>query len=183
MSPISASLSHCPKRKGRNNCCFVCSSASEIVSTAENAMRDSWSNVTGVYYRRSIRCGPSEALTTDRDSSERCHPFFESAQGHFALFLVALFTIANASLQGWEQVEGDVGGLEAFGVCLRYVVEKRPEGGSSGWADGKFAVRQSRGLDASQKSGRDGLDVAFDAANLSSEEEVGVLLHLQRVAQ
>src|SRR5271168_2560899 len=137
MNPINASRSHCPKRKGRNNCCFVCSNATEIVSIADSGMETpEFCNVTGIAGRRQWRERWFRCSGADGDGAELHHPFLERVQSNLALLPMALLAVADARLQGREEVEGNVRGLEAFGVGLGDVVEQRSEGARSGRADG-----------------------------------------------
>ena len=138
-------------------------------------------------------------------------PGFPGGEGAFADHLVAEFFVAHFAfcllVELFEQVEGDVGGLEVGGVGVAEIVDKRAVGAGAGggrsgceqrptqadrgleWAtaptvptlptEGEWATRQNRGGDAGEQAGGDGFDVAFDAAELAGEEDVGVLLHLQ----
>ena len=50
--------------------------------------------------------------------SRRCEPCVPGGEGAVALEAVAFFFVADlfaeVFFEGWEEVEGDVGGLEAF---------------------------------------------------------------------
>src|SRR5512140_174848 len=60
-------------------------------------------------------------------------PTVERGERLLALQAVALFlvtdTAARAFVERWQQVEGDVGGLEMFRRGMRDVVEQRTNGG------------------------------------------------------
>ena len=96
-----------------------------------------------------------------------------------ALFLVAdLF--AQLFFERLQQIEGDVGGLEVFGVGVGDVVDQRAEGGGARDRRGLFSACERRGVEAGQHAGGDGFGVAFDAGELAGEESFRWLLTSSR---
>ena len=80
-----------------------------------------------------------------------------------AFFFVAHF-FAEFGFEGWEQVEGDVGGLEALGFGVGDVVGQAAVGAGSGRGRWGAALRYGCGVDACEHAGGDGFGVAFDSA-------------------
>jgi len=93
----------------------------------------------------------------------------------FALQAVALFFVADffaeIFFEGFEKVEGDVGGLEVGGVGVGDVVDQRAQGCGAGNGDGLMAAGERRGVNAGEHTGGDGFGVAFDTGNLAGEED------------
>src|SRR5437667_11086633 len=92
---------------------------------------------------------------------------------------MALFAVANPRGQSGQQIKRYVGGLKIPGISLGDVVNQRSECGGAGRRNGLAAGRQGGGVQAGDQSGCNGFDVAFDAADLSGEENLRVILHLQ----
>jgi len=84
-------------------------------------------------------------------------------------------SVANAAaklfLQRRQQVEGDVGGLEALTLRVGDVVGERAVGAEARRGRGLDAMRESCGVAAGKQAGGDGLGVAFDAAELARDEK------------
>ena len=79
-----------------------------------------------------------------------------------AFFLVA-DPAAEVFFEGWEEVEGDIGGLEPFAVGVGYVVDEAAVGGLAGGRGGSVAVGEGSGVAACEEAGGDGFGVAFNA--------------------
>ncbi len=107
-----------------------------------------------------------------------CPPGVERGQGALALDAVTLLLVADflarLFVEGLQQVEGDVGGLEVFGVGVGDVVDQRAESGGAGNGRGLLAVGDGGGVKPGQQAGGDGFGVAFDAGELAGEEHAAV---------
>src|SRR3984957_20676954 len=92
-------------------------------------------------------------------------------------FVTDLF--AKLFLEGWEEVEGDVGRLELFGFGVSDVVGEGAVGAQPwrrGWG---LAVRDGCGKDTGQHAARDRFGVAFDAGELARDHHAGMGLELE----
>ena len=86
-------------------------------------------------------------------------------------FLFVADLLADFLFKRLDEVEGDVGWLEVFGLGVRNVVDERAECGCAGNRGGFFALRDLRGVEPSQHAGGDGLRVALDAGELTGYED------------
>ena len=90
-------------------------------------------------------------------------------EGAVALEAVTFFFVADAAaevfFEGWEKVEGDVGGLESlvfFGIeRVGDVLAEAAVGGGAWCGRGLGAAREGGGVASGEEAGCDGLGVAF----------------------
>ena len=107
-------------------------------------------------------------------------PGVKLAESEFALLLVPFFAVANFLFERREKIEGDVGGLESFGIGLRDVVNERTECRGAGRGNGIGSGGERGGVHAGHQADRDGFDVPFDSADLAGKENAGMRFHLER---
>ncbi len=104
-------------------------------------------------------------------------------EGSVALEAVAFFFVADLfaelGFEGWEEVEGDVGGLEAFGFGVGDVVGEAAVGAGSGGGGGLLALGEGCGVAAGEEAGGYGFGVAFYSAELAGYEDGGVGAELE----
>lgn len=96
---------------------------------------------------------------------------------------MAFFFVANlfaeVFFKRWEEVEGDVGGLELFVVGVGDVVGEGPVGGKAWGGCGLLAAGEGGGVAAGEEAGGDGLGVALDAGELAGDEDARVGAELE----
>ena len=99
-------------------------------------------------------------------------------EGVLALEAVAFFFVADGFADGFvewgEEVEGDVGWLEAFGVAVGDVVGEGAVGAGAWGGFWDAAVGEGRCVSSGEQAGGDGLGVALDAGELAGDEDVWV---------
>jgi hypothetical protein len=99
-----------------------------------------------------------------------------------AFFLVA-DRFAEVFFERRQQVEGDVGGLEALALRVGDVVGEGAVGGGARGGRGLLAVRERRGVAAGEQAGGDGLGVALDAGELAGDQDRWVGAELEGLGE
>ncbi len=114
-------------------------------------------------------------------------PGIPGGEGAVALDAVAFFFVANLFAEvffEWEEeVEGDVGGLEALGFAVGDVVGERAVGAQAGSGDRLAAVGEGCGVAAGEHAAGDGFGVAFDAGELAGDEDRWVGAELEGLGE
>src|SRR6185503_7699457 len=105
-------------------------------------------------------------------------PALQAAQRQLALHLMPELAIPHFLLQRWQQIKGDICGLELSRICVGDVVNQGSERGDAWRRNRRFTSNQRRGMNYGQHAGGDRFDVTFYTANLPREENSGMHLHL-----
>jgi len=95
-----------------------------------------------------------------------------------ALFFVA-HLFAEIFFEGWEEIEGDVGGLEFFCLGVGDVVGQAAVGRASWCGCWRLSLRNGCGVDAGQHAAGNGFGVAFDSAKLAGDHDAGMGFELE----
>ena len=124
--------------------------------------------------------GFSLARTAPSGQVQRGQPGIEGLEGAFGPRLSPGAFPAHLLLEGGDQTEVGLHGLEVPRICVRDVVDERAHHRLLWGRHRRLLQGETRGVDACQPAASDVTGITLQSGDLSGEEQSGTFLKLQR---